>query len=397
MKFSKLSQLFLVSALGLVVASLLTACQLVTVDYVFVACNSGIDTYAVDSESGALRNGAPQIATNVDAPIAMAVSASYQDLYVANAGNSTIAHYAIASNGVLTAKDTVTLAAPPVSIAVNKAGTYLYVVYGSKSKTAALATYPLSSGTIGATPAIETLSLPGFGGDLLIPTGVTVTANNDAVFVTAYDQAAYNPGGTTTSTANPGWVFSYTVASGGSLTPAAGSPFLAGVKPSAVVADPANRFLYVTDYASNQLIAYGISDTSSLTFLPNGPFKTGNLPSAITIDPRGKFIYVTNSLDASVSAYSIDLTTGTPSGSVNVVGSSVNATDAEPIAIAVEPAEGRYVYTANNLGDSVSGFLLNATSGTIKATQSSPYPTGQAPTALAIVPHGNYPLQTVQN
>ena len=35
MKFSKVSQLFLVSIIGLVVASLLTACQIVTIDYLF--------------------------------------------------------------------------------------------------------------------------------------------------------------------------------------------------------------------------------------------------------------------------------------------------------------------------------------------------------------------------
>ncbi len=60
MKFSKLSQLFLVSTIGLLVATLLTACQIVTIDYVFVAdagaTNAGqIDPYAVDSESGAIR------------------------------------------------------------------------------------------------------------------------------------------------------------------------------------------------------------------------------------------------------------------------------------------------------------------------------------------------------
>ena len=57
MKFSKLSQLFLVSMIGLVVATLFTACNLVTIDYVFLAtsaatdkCSGGqIETYAVDS------------------------------------------------------------------------------------------------------------------------------------------------------------------------------------------------------------------------------------------------------------------------------------------------------------------------------------------------------------
>ena len=67
MKFSKLSQLFLVSSLGLLVATLLTACAIITIDYVFVASSAGsgtssngqIETYAVDSQSGALRTEWP--------------------------------------------------------------------------------------------------------------------------------------------------------------------------------------------------------------------------------------------------------------------------------------------------------------------------------------------------
>ena len=63
MKFSKVSQLALVSILGLVAATLLSGCMIVTIDYVFVACSSGssagsagqIQTFAADAHSGALR------------------------------------------------------------------------------------------------------------------------------------------------------------------------------------------------------------------------------------------------------------------------------------------------------------------------------------------------------
>ena len=393
MKFSKLSQLFLVSSIGLLVATLLTACQLVTVDYMFVASGSGIDTYAVDSETGALRTGASPITSGVSAPVAMAVTSDYLHLYLANQGNNTVVHYTIASNGVLTVKDSVTLAAKPVSLAVNAAGTFLYVVYGSTSAT--LTAYPLSSGTIGTAANTEVLAIPGFATDTVLPTGVAVLANSAAVFVSAYDQSAYNPGGVTNSTASPGWVFGYSVGSGGALTPAVGSPFKAGIKPSAIVAEPANRFVYVTDFASDQMIAYGINNGSTLSYLLNGPFKTGNEPIAIAVDPRGLFIYVANELDSSVTAYSIDLKTGTPSQSVNATGASFNATDAEPVAIAIDPALGRFVYTANHLGNSVSGFRLDPTSGALTSTQATPYPTGQTPTALVVVPHGNHSLQTV--
>ena len=41
MKFNKMSQLFLVSTVGLLVAVFLAGCQLVTIDYVFVGSSSG--------------------------------------------------------------------------------------------------------------------------------------------------------------------------------------------------------------------------------------------------------------------------------------------------------------------------------------------------------------------
>ena len=237
----------------------------------------------------------------------MAVTSDYANLYVANQGNNSVVHFAIAGNGVLTQKDLVTTSTKPVSLAVNTAGTYLYVVSGTASAT--LTEYSLSSGTIGAAAATGTLSVPGYAGDTLIPTGITVLANNatvsgNAVYVTAYDQSAYNPGGSITSTANPGWIFGYTVGSGGALTAVSGSPWKAGVKPTAIAADPTDRFVYVTDYASNQLIGYSIQSGSILNFLTNGPFRTGNEPTAIVIDPRGKYIYVANSLDSTVSAWS---------------------------------------------------------------------------------------------
>jgi 6-phosphogluconolactonase (cycloisomerase 2 family) len=326
----------------------------------------------------------------------MAVTTDYANLYVANQGNNSVVHFAIAGTGVLTQKDLVTTTTKPVFLAVNTPGTYLYVVSGTSSAT--LTEYSLSSGTIGTAASQLTLSVPGYAGDTIVPTGVTVLANNatvsgNAVYVTAYDQSAYNPGGTTSSTANPGWVFGYTVGSGGALTPASGSPYKAGVKPSAIAADPTSRFAYVTDFASNQLIGYTIQSGSVLNFLINGPFRTGNEPSSIAIDPRGKYIYVSNALDSSVSAYVIDLSTGTPSGAVNVTGSATNSTDTQPVAILVDPALGRFVYTANQLGNSISGFELNPDTGAMTPTQATPYPTGANPTALASVPHGNHSTQ----
>jgi len=191
-------------------------------------------------------------------------------------------------------------------------------------------------------------------------------------------------------------VFGFSVGSGGVLTPVLGSPYRAGVRPSALVADPTSRFLYVTDFASNQLIGYTVQSTGILNFLINGPFRTGNEPAAIAVDPRGRYLYIANTLDSSVSSYLIDLATGTPSAAVNVTGSSINSTDTQPVSIVVDPALGRYVYTANFLGNSVSGFRLDPNSGSLSPSQATPYPSGgPKPTAITCIPHGNHAIQTV--
>jgi len=398
-RWGSLGQLSLVSLIGLLVATLFSACQLVTIDYVYLAgssqtsANGQIQVFAVDSQSGALRNAASPVSSEGTTPVALVISSDEAHLYVANADNNTVVHFTIATDGKLTKKDSVTLADSPVSLAVNAANNYLYVVSGTT--TATLTEFPLSSGAIGSATAQESLVIPGFAGDDVVPTGVTVLPNNYAVFATVYDKSAYNPGGTVTSSAHPGWVFSYGVGSGGALTPGLANPYQAGVKPTGVAADPASHYIYVTDYASNHLIGYGITDNSNLNFLISGPYRTGAEPSAVTIDPRGKYIYVSNALDSTVSAYAIDLATGVPSAVVNVTGSQTNSTDTQPVAIAVDPALGRYVYTANLLGNSISGFRLNPNTGSLSTTQSTPYPSEAKPRAIAIIPHGNHSLQAI--
>jgi 6-phosphogluconolactonase (cycloisomerase 2 family) len=409
MKFSKprqlflLSRIFIIPVIGLVLATLLTACQLVTIDYAFVADSAGdsagsagqIQTFAIDSESGALREGQSTVSSGGVNPVSMAVTGNFYHLYVANAASNNVVHFTIATNGVLTLKDTVTLATTPVAVAVNAASTYLYVVSGTTSAT--LTEYPISiqTGAIGAPTAQIPLSVPAYPGDTIVPTAVDVLANNNAVYVASYDASAYNPGGTPTSSANPGWVFGFAVDSSGGLTATSGSPYKAGVKPSAITSDPVNRFVYVTDFASNQLIGYAVQSTGSLNFLVNGPFKTGNQPSSVVVDPRGIYIYVSNSLDSSISGYNIALPTGTPSAVVNTISNAPYATDTQPVAITIDPALGRFVYTVNHLGNSVSGFRLNPNTGVVAATQATPYPTGANPTAIVIVPHGNHSVQAV--
>ncbi len=192
MKLRKLSQLALASGIGLAVAAALTACQLVTVDYVFLAGSAtttsggAIQTFAVDSQSGALRyandSGTKPVDSGGSSPVSMAVDASYTNLYVANQGNNSVVHFTIDGTGNLKSSDSITLSDTPVSLAVSPTGSSLFVVYGSSSAT--LAEYSLSSGKIGSAVVQEPLTVPGFEGDTVLPTAVTVMANGAGVYAT---------------------------------------------------------------------------------------------------------------------------------------------------------------------------------------------------------------------
>jgi len=93
-----------------------TACAITTIDYVFVANSAGtgtsndgqIETYAADSQSGALRTAGTAVSSGGVNPVAMAVTTDYANLYVANSGSNNIVHFGIGIDGTLTAKDTLT-------------------------------------------------------------------------------------------------------------------------------------------------------------------------------------------------------------------------------------------------------------------------------------------------
>lgn len=399
MKFSKVGQVSLVSATALILACAFTACNPVTIDYVFVAGNKSspgqIQTFVADRVSGALSPVGSAVSSGGVNPVAEATSTDFQHLYVANQGDSTIVEFSIAGNGALTSVKTTTLSAEgntPVSLSMSGDGTLLYVANkyqpgcSSASITpcgGALAVFPVGSdGSLGASVAQGSLNYVPVG---VNPTAVNALASGVAAYVTSYD-----------STKGNGFVYGYSSSSTGALTPLSGSPFAAGVKPVSLASDPTSRFVYVTDFAQNQLIAYSIIDQGVLHPLINGPFKTGNQPVGIQIDPRGLYIYLANELDNSLSAYAIDKATGTPAAAVNTSGTTVNSTGTQPVAVIIDPGFGRYVYTANNLDNSLSGFKINPNTGTLSAAQNGPYPSIGQPTALASVPHGNHSIQINQ-
>jgi 6-phosphogluconolactonase (cycloisomerase 2 family) len=408
MKFNKPSQLALVAAGSLLVATMLTACETLTVDFVFVTSaaaagtnNYGvIDVFEINSESGQMR----QIPTSPFPsggrnPVAEAVSSDNTNLFVVNRDDNTISQFLIGNDGKVYPQNTTnTPGIFPMAVAVS--GTNLFVVDTYQPLPICSPAAPCSGSvgvfTIGApntsnigTPGAEVLSpnpvangdltywplsLPSSPNDIIVPTAINALKSGNLIYVSTYDSSV---------TPTVGYVFGFSVGSGGALTPLNGGvPFVAGTHPSAMASDVSNSYLYVTDSANSNVLGYSVG-SGLLTPLAGSPYASGAAPSSVVIDPTYHYAYVANGEDSSVTEYSMSDGVLTSIGTVS--------TGLQPIAIGIDPSTNRFLFTVNFLGSSIngtiSGFELNTSSGALLVSKNSPYKSNALPTAVAAIPH----------
>lgn len=406
MRLNRSSQLVLASMVSLTAAGLLTACSsTLTVDFVYVTsaraagANSygEIDVFEVNSESGRMRSiPASPFPSGGRNPVAEAVSPDNATLYVVNEDDNTIVQFTIGSDGKVYPQNT--LNTPGVfPLAVSVAGKFLFVADTYQPlpscSTAApcsgsVAVFPILTAaeaqalnppqpadTLGS-PVVNAgisasywpLSLPAHPADVLTPTAIATAASGASLFVTAFD-----------ATAGGGYVFSFTVNGDGTLSPVNGGvPFSAGSHPSGIASDSSGSVVYVTDSANNNIYTYS-ANAGVLTAIAGSPFPAGNAPAAVVVDGTGNHVFVANAEDSNLTVYSSNGGVLTSQGNY--------PTGTQPIAIGIDPSLNEYVYTANFLGNTVSGFQLNTT-GALLNSQFSPSAANANPTAVAAIPHG---------
>ncbi|MGA8088821.1 MAG: beta-propeller fold lactonase family protein [Terracidiphilus sp.] len=407
MKLNKPIQLLAISAACLLAASFLAACATLTVDFVYVtsALAAGpnsygeVDVFEINSESGRMR----QIVTSPFPsggrnPVAEAVSPDEADLYVVNEDDNSIVQFVIGSDGKLYPQNTVnTPGIFPLATAVS--GKFLYVVdlyqplptcspaspcSGSvavlpilDAAQAGALKPPQPADTLG-TPVVNTaisasywpLSLSGgAASDVFVPTAVAVAASGPYVYIAGYD-----------SNTGIGYVFGFVSGSDGTLTSIPGFPLAVGTHPSGIASDASGAYLYVADSTQNLVYGFQING-GALTALSGSPFATGGRPSAILLDANAKYAFVANGQDSNLSVYSV------ASGNLSRLGTYTTGT--QPVAIGIDPSLNQYVYTANFLGNNVSGFQLNSSDGSLINSQFSPSASNANPTAVAAITHGS--------
>lgn len=159
----------------------------------------------------------------------------------------------------------------------------------------------------------------------------------------------------------------------GILTTISGSPFPAGISPSALAVDNSGKFLYAANTGSGSISVYSIDATSGgLTTLATVPTSGGS--AGLAVHPTGNFFY------AAVDSLGIDVFTIGANGGLTLIRTVPPLSGGRPQAVAVD-STGKYLYAANGVAG-VEFYTINATTGDLTVGRATPFTAGTGPVAI---------------
>jgi 6-phosphogluconolactonase len=160
----------------------------------------------------------------------------------------------------------------------------------------------------------------------------------------------------------------------------------------AVVLSPDERFLFVPDLGTDQVMIYRV-DAAKQTFVPNDPpfatVKPGLGPRHFTFGKGAKFAYTLCEMGSSVAVFAYDPVKGslTPVQTISTLPSDFKGED-NSAEIEVDRS-GRFLYASNRGNDSITVFAIDPVKGTLTKVQVEPTQ-GKIPRTFALDPTGKY-------
>jgi 6-phosphogluconolactonase (cycloisomerase 2 family) len=341
-----------------------------TASYIYVA-NQIAGTITGLSLSSSALAALPGASYNLGGtpPSALATTPSGSLLYMA-LQSGPIYVYGVNSKGALVLGNSgqpVTSNVPQTSLATesmttDRTGNWLFLVSSNSTTLLEFQINP-STGVLVAPQGNPNASIQLAGGT---PTQVYVTPNNQFVFVGlgtgGVEIFAFNPSNgalssnplllhplyqdsgdnTISSDANSQFLFVGETVSGvrvfniSTLKEVSGSPFPFSGAPDAIVMDPTNTYVYVSNKTSNTISGYTLGSTGTLTPLSTSPFTVGTAPIAMSLDASGQYMLVASyGGGPDLQVFSFD--TASP-GKLDVVTSTTTGADPTgPISMAVAP------------------------------------------------------------
>jgi 6-phosphogluconolactonase (cycloisomerase 2 family) len=368
--------------------------------YVTTAGDATLQGYVITPSSGALTLVGQGIASGLQ-PTAMVITPALDTLFVASVGglcpgttttSSCLGSFTINADGSTSAASTTTipLGENPVAMAINAAGTYLFVANQgtfSDPTSGTISVFAISGTTateISGSP-FQDLATPGVPNNSGIgPSGLAISASDNYLYVS-------NNFNNTVS--------AFTISSSGALTQFASLPYLAGTNPTGLTITPSGSFLFAANSGSNNVSAFAICDkvtnTCSNAGAPDGtltevtgePFAAGLGPSVPLVDPSGNFLYVVDKVSNQVSQYRISSQTGV----LAPISPAAVSTGPTPVALVIRVGstvitstggQTEYLYVANNGGTSLSTFSFDSTVGQLTVLGGTTTTDGGNPSAL---------------
>ncbi len=289
-------------------------------------------------------------------------------------------------------------------VAVDPSGEFVYASGGIGSFGSNLLTFNINSSTGSLTQIGSVPNAPGFS-DLVISrggTGVTYTPQFAYVFAGGGTNGSNNISGYSINPVS------------GALTPLSNSPFAEGLSPTGAAVDPWNPLLYVANNCSDSACAESAGSVSAYVIDPNSgtltpalgsPYLAGASPLGLAVDPSGGFVYLVDNADVTLWGYSINL----PAGSLSpLTGSPVYGKENGLAGVAFDPV-GEHTYVSASFDyyydkctqNCVDGHLYSYnyplfasnTAGQIAFVDQT-ITIGPSPTSLAMDPTGWFALIT---
>ncbi len=204
------------------------------------------------------------------------------------------------------------------------------------------------------------------------------------------DSIAFSPDGTLLATANQsgatsGSVSVFSVAADGTLTPVAGSPFTLGDSeiPYGVTFSPNGALLATADTNSvgGAVSMFSVASDGTLSQVPNSPFSNGEtLGFSVAFSPSGGLLATADGSNNAISVFTV-----AGDGQLTpAAGSPVGTGVANPLAVAFDPANGLLAAADYDGADSAVSLYSVSAAGALTPTPGSPYSTGSAADPISV-------------
>lgn len=182
----------------------------------------------------------------------------------------------------------------------------------------------------------------------------------------------------------------YSINENGSLVASPIKEIFTGTNPHAIITDPSNQYLYISNMTGNQVEQFKFNEDTGVfsslnpaTFVPD----EGECPRHFVFNTSGTILYVVNEVKNSVSVCVKD-----ELGQLNEIQkiSTLPAefTDFSKCADIHITPDNRFLYASNRGHESIVAYEINNTDG--KLALINYYPTAATPREFEIDPSGNY-------